>query len=524
MKVVILAGGLGTRLSEETQVKPKPMAEIGEHPILWHIMKIYGEHGFTDFVVCLGYKGYVIKEYFANYFLHNSDVTFDLQGQCMEVHQNNVEPWRVTLVDTGADTQTGGRLKRVAPYVADETFMMTYGDGVADVDLGDLLSFHEEQGRLATVTAVQPPGRFGALRLDDAGSCVRDFVEKPEGDGGWMNGGFFVLEPRVFDYIDGDASLWEKEPLEALARGRPAGGAPPSRLLAADGHPPGQAHTRGPVGERRCPLETLVTVGEVFAGRRVFVTGHTGFKGSWLSYWLTRLGADVTGYALEPPTEPSLFEALELGGLVRHVVADVRDAERLARELAAARPEVVFHLAAQPIVRESYVRAPSDLRRERHGHRQSARGGPRQRLRCRDGGSRHERQVLPQPRRRAPVRGGRRHGRPRPLQREQGLRGARHRGLRGELLRRWSRCRGHRPRRQRHRRRRLGSGPDRARLRPGAHRGRSPSWCATRTPCAPGSTCSSRSPGTCCSARLSCGTAAPRQAPGTSGPRRAMAR
>ena len=169
MKVVILAGGLGTRLSEETQVKPKPMAEIGEHPILWHIMKIYGEQGFTDFVVCLGYKGYVIKEYFANYFLHNSDVTFDLQGQCMEVHENTVEPWRVTLVDTGADTQTGGRLKRVAPYVADETFMMTYGDGVADVDLGDLLAFHEEQGRLATVTAVQPPGRFGALRLDDDG-------------------------------------------------------------------------------------------------------------------------------------------------------------------------------------------------------------------------------------------------------------------------------------------------------------------------------------------------------------------
>ena len=217
MKVVILAGGLGTRLSEETQVRPKPMAEIGEHPILWHIMKLYGEQGFTDFVVCLGYKGYVIKEYFANYFLHNSDVTFDLRGQRVEVHGNTVEPWRVTLVDTGARTQTGGRLKRVAPYLGDGTFMMTYGDGVADVDLAALVAFHEGQGRLATVTAVQPPGRFGALRLDDAGTVVRDFVEKPEGDGGWMNGGFFVLEPGVLDYIEGDETLWEREPLERLA-------------------------------------------------------------------------------------------------------------------------------------------------------------------------------------------------------------------------------------------------------------------------------------------------------------------
>jgi glucose-1-phosphate cytidylyltransferase len=218
MKVVILAGGLGTRLSEETQLKPKPMADIGEHPILWHIMKIFGEQGFTDFVVCLGYKGYVIKEYFANYFLHNCDVTFDLRGRDMEVHQNTVEPWRVTLVDTGAETQTGGRLKRVAEYVADQPFFMTYGDGVADVDLAALLAFHEEQGRLATVTAVQPPGRFGALRLDADGTCVRDFVEKPEGDGGWMNGGFFVLEPAALDYIDGDETLWEREPLEGLAR------------------------------------------------------------------------------------------------------------------------------------------------------------------------------------------------------------------------------------------------------------------------------------------------------------------
>jgi glucose-1-phosphate cytidylyltransferase len=217
MKVVILAGGLGTRLAEETQVRPKPMAEIGEHPMLWHIMKGYGEQGYAEFVVCLGYKGYLIKEYFANYFLHNCDVTFDLKGRGMEVHENAVEPWRVTLVDTGAETQTGGRLKRVGAYVGGERFMMTYGDGVADVDLAALLAFHEAHGKLATVTAVQPPGRFGALDLADDGETVRSFVEKPSGDGAWMNGGFFVLEPGVLDYIAGDETLWEKEPLERLA-------------------------------------------------------------------------------------------------------------------------------------------------------------------------------------------------------------------------------------------------------------------------------------------------------------------
>ena len=217
MKVVILAGGLGTRLSEETQVKPKPMAEVGEHPILWHIMKLYSHYGFNDFVICLGYKGYVIKEYFANYFLHNSAVTFDLQGQGMEVHEHTVEPWRVTLVDTGAETQTGGRLKRVAQYLGGERFLMTYGDGVADVDLPALVAFHEARGRLATVTAVQPPGRFGALDMSDDEETVCSFTEKPRGDGAWMNGGFFVLEPAVLDYIAGDATLWEKEPLEHLA-------------------------------------------------------------------------------------------------------------------------------------------------------------------------------------------------------------------------------------------------------------------------------------------------------------------
>ena len=216
MKVVILAGGLGTRISEETHLKPKPMIEIGGNPVLWHIMKIYSAHGVNDFVICCGYKGYVIKEYFANYFLHMSDVTFDMQHNQMEVHQRNAEPWRVTLVDTGDETLTGGRLKRVADYVKDdEAFCLTYGDGVADVDISALIAFHRQHGKRATVTAVQPPGRYGSL--DMQGTTVKGFVEKPKGDGGWINGGFFVLAPACFDYIEGDASSWEGEPLFRLA-------------------------------------------------------------------------------------------------------------------------------------------------------------------------------------------------------------------------------------------------------------------------------------------------------------------
>ncbi len=224
MKVVILAGGLGTRLSEETAAKPKPMVEIGERPILWHIMKTYSHYGFSDFVVCLGYKGYMIKEYFANYALHMSDVTFDMASGSVEVHRGGAEPWRVTLVDTGADTQTGGRLKRVSEYVRDGTFMLTYGDGVADVDIGKLLAFHRAHGRLATITAVQPLGRFGALEIDgtqadgpDSAPAVLSFEEKPVGDGAWVNGGFFVLEPAVLDRIEGDAMPFERAPLESLA-------------------------------------------------------------------------------------------------------------------------------------------------------------------------------------------------------------------------------------------------------------------------------------------------------------------
>lgn len=215
MKAVILAGGIGSRISEESAVRPKPMIEIGGRPILWHIMKIYSAQGINDFVICLGYKGYLIKEYFANYFLHTSDVTFDIAANSMQVHQNASEPWRVTLIDTGEQSQTGGRLKRVEQYVDGEPFCMTYGDGVADIDLRKLLECHRREGTLATVTAVRPPGRFGALEL--RGAHVTEFVEKPHGDGGWINGGFFVLSPGVFRYIEGDHTLWENEPLKRLA-------------------------------------------------------------------------------------------------------------------------------------------------------------------------------------------------------------------------------------------------------------------------------------------------------------------
>ena len=215
MKAVILAGGLGTRLSEESHLKPKPMIEIGGKPILWHIMKIYSHHGINDFVICLGYKGYVIKEYFANYFLHMSDVTFDVAKNHMEVHQHHVEPWRVTLVDTGAETMTGGRLRRVREYLNNETFCFTYGDGVSDVDVGALIKFHRSHGKLATITAIQPPGRYGALNLN--GQLVTSFQEKPAGDGAWINGGFFVVEPKAIDLIGGDQTSWELEPLMTLA-------------------------------------------------------------------------------------------------------------------------------------------------------------------------------------------------------------------------------------------------------------------------------------------------------------------
>lgn len=217
MKAVILAGGLGTRISEETHLKPKPMIEIGGRPILWHILKLYSSYGVNDFVICCGYRGYVIKEYFANYFLHMSDVTFDMASNQMEVHERKAEPWKVTLVDTGDETLTGGRLKRVAPYLADEkSFCFTYGDGIADMNIRALIDFHELHGKLATVTAVQPPGRYGAIEQCDG--LVTGFSEKPRGDGGLINGGFFVLSPKCLDLIEGDHTSWEGEPLTSLAK------------------------------------------------------------------------------------------------------------------------------------------------------------------------------------------------------------------------------------------------------------------------------------------------------------------
>jgi glucose-1-phosphate cytidylyltransferase len=216
MKAVLLAGGLGTRLSEETNIRPKPMIEIGGRPILWHIMKIYSAHGINDFIICLGYRGYMIKEYFANYFLHMSDVTFDMSDNSMKVHQAKAEPWRVTLIDTGETTQIGGRIKRILPHIGnDDTFCITYGDGVGDVDIRATIDLHRREKRLATLTATQPPGRFGAIRYER--NRVTGFQEKPTGDGGWINGGFFVVSPEVGRYIEGDATVWEREPLERLA-------------------------------------------------------------------------------------------------------------------------------------------------------------------------------------------------------------------------------------------------------------------------------------------------------------------
>lgn len=217
MKAVILAGGYGTRISEESAIRPKPMVEIGNRPILWHIMKIYSAHGINEFIICCGYKGHMIKEYFANYYLHHADVTFDMRENRMTVHHTAIEPWQVTLVDTGEKTMTGGRIKRIQPYVGDETFCLTYGDGVSDVDIRALIAYHREQGVTVTLTAVQPPGRFGAFTLAEDQSLIASFKEKPSGDGAYINGGFFVVEPAAFDLIAGDDTVWEREPLEQLA-------------------------------------------------------------------------------------------------------------------------------------------------------------------------------------------------------------------------------------------------------------------------------------------------------------------
>ncbi|MBR09128.1 MAG: glucose-1-phosphate cytidylyltransferase [Rickettsiales bacterium] len=217
MKVVLLAGGLGTRLSEETSLKPKPMVEIGGKPILWHIMKIYSRFGFTEFIICLGYKGYVIKEYFANYFLHQADVTIDMNANSFEYHKSQAEPWKVSLIDTGINSMTGGRIKRVKDYIGNEPFLLTYGDGVGDVNINSLVNFHKDHGKLMTVTSVQPSGRFGALNINSEME-VESFMEKPKGDGAWINGGFFVCQPEVIEYIEADDSIWERDPMEQIAK------------------------------------------------------------------------------------------------------------------------------------------------------------------------------------------------------------------------------------------------------------------------------------------------------------------
>lgn len=218
MKVVILAGGFGTRISEESHLKPKPMIEIGDRPILWHIMKEYSHYGFNDFIICLGYKQQVIKEFFSNYYLHTSDITFDMENNKMTVHNHSADPWKVTLVDTGLNTMTGGRIKRIKDYIGNETFMLTYGDGVSDINPKELLKFHKKNGKLATITAIQPGGRFGALDINEKNSTIREFMEKRKEDGGWINGGYMVLSPKIFDYIEGDQTVLEKEPLEKVAK------------------------------------------------------------------------------------------------------------------------------------------------------------------------------------------------------------------------------------------------------------------------------------------------------------------
>ena len=217
MKVLILAGGFGSRLSEETDLKPKPMIEIGGYPILWHIMKTYSAHGFDEFVILLGYKGYLIKEYFSNYYLHHSDITIDLNNNAVQVHESKTEPWQVTLIDTGANSMTGGRVKRVQDLIGDEPFLLTYGDGVSDINITDLVKFHESKEAIITMTAIQPPGRYGALEIEKDDS-IKKFMEKPKGDGSWMNGGFFVCQPQVFDYIENDETVFEQEPLMNLAK------------------------------------------------------------------------------------------------------------------------------------------------------------------------------------------------------------------------------------------------------------------------------------------------------------------
>ena len=358
MKVVLLAGGLGTRISEESIWKPKPMIEIGGKPILWHIMKLYSHYGFNEFVICAGYKQHVIKEYCADYFLHTSDITYDFTNGKNEmiVHHNTAEPWKVTVVDTGLNTMTGGRVKRIREYIGDEPFMLTYGDGVCDVDISKLVEFHKNHGKLATLTAVIQSQDKGVLDISDSGS-VKSFREKKANDGAAINAGYMVLQPEVFDYLeDGDATVFEKKPLERLVN---------------EGELMSYRHTgfwqcMDTVREKEM-LEKLWSSGNApwkvwymmldlnfYKGKHVFVTGHTGFKGTWLCRMLVGAGAVVTGYSLEAPTKPNLFSLAGLEGKMTSIIGDIRDMAALKAAFDAAKPEIVLHLAAQPIVRDSY--------------------------------------------------------------------------------------------------------------------------------------------------------------------------
>lgn len=351
MKAVILAGGLGSRISEESNLRPKPMIQIGGKPILWHIMKIYSHFGINDFIICTGYKGYVIKEYFSNYFLHMSDVTFCMRENKMEIHHVYSEPWNVTLVDTGEITMTGGRLKRVMPFIGNETFCLTYGDGVSDVDISSVIAHHKSAGKLATVTAIRPPGRFGSLEINN--SIVTNFQEKPAGDGIWINGGFFILEPEVFNYIEGDDTVWEQQPLQKLTKNEELTAYKHNGFWQAMDTLRDKNLLEDAWASGDAPWKIWVTMfANQYANRRVLVTGHTGFKGSWLTLWLRSLDAHISGIALPPETDPSHWDLLSLD--INSMMIDIRDFDSVQQAVTNAQPEIVFHLAAQPLVRRSY--------------------------------------------------------------------------------------------------------------------------------------------------------------------------
>lgn len=360
MKVVLLAGGLGTRISEESHLRPKPMIEIGGKPVLWHIMKEYSYYGFNEFIICAGYKQHVIKEWFSDYYLHNSDITFDFtNGGVTEIHNNVAEPWKVTIVDTGLNTMTGGRVKRIQKYVGNEPFMLTYGDGVCDINIRELLKYHQEKGKLATMTAVRVSQRFGVLDIDKETMSVKSFREKSEADVSRINAGYMVFEPEVFNYIDGDDTVLEQAPLRTLAK--------EGQLVAYKYNGFWQCmDTKREMEELDKMIADKTAPWMVwekwlmkldlnwFKDKKVLITGHTGFKGSWLCKILIDAGAEVTGYSLVPATTPALFYIANIENNMNSIIGDIRDLAHLMEVFDQVQPEIVLHLAAQPIVRDSY--------------------------------------------------------------------------------------------------------------------------------------------------------------------------